>query len=190
MAAVSRTGIVKATVGGAESRKPHPPVFQPFVSSERRLDGARRKSMSPPRPPLHPTLESQLRTSMPKLSASRAARGWALRGRRRSPTADDEARQLWRDSGYFCGHHWFGSIRILARTGRIWGDWQRSQRGLAFVGTVDTVTAPVRDDGEASAGAMDLRLDIQQPVAAVILWLMKTIELFWTKVLPRVANMD
>src|SRR5260221_13719363 len=104
--------------------------------------------------------------------------------------SDDEARAIWRESGYCCGHEWFEPFGFSKglddpKTGEPADLWTN---GLAFVGTVDTVTRQVE------------HLLKRLPIRWVFAWmynglmphdrLMKTIELFWTKVLPRVANIS
>ncbi len=184
-------GIVKAvSVVPKPVQKPHPPVFQPFASSERSIRWCATEDVTAVLPPLHPTLESQLCDIYAEVSGKPRGEGMGVLRDVVIADSDDEARQLWRDSGYFCGHHWFEAFGfsqglVDPATGK---EADIFNEGLAFVGTVDTVTRQLE--------TMAKRL----PVRWIFAWiynsllphdrLMKTIELFWTKVLPRVANMD
>jgi alkanesulfonate monooxygenase SsuD/methylene tetrahydromethanopterin reductase-like flavin-dependent oxidoreductase (luciferase family) len=101
---------------------------------------------------------------------------------------DEEAKALWRDSGYFCGREWFEPFGFSKGmedpvTGETPDLWENS---LALVGSVDTVTRQLE------------RLVKRLPIRWIFAWmyiglmphdrLMKIMELFWTKVLPRVAD--
>jgi len=183
-------GIVKAvSVVPKPVQKPHPPIFQPFASSERSIRWCAQEGVTAILPPLHPKLESQLCDVYAEVSGKPRGEGMGVLRDVVIADTDDEARQLWRDSGYFCGHHWFESFGfsqglIDPATGK---EADIFSEGLAFVGTVDTVTRQLE--------IMAKRL----PVRWIFAWiynsllphdrLMKTIELFWTKVLPRVADL-
>ena len=104
--------------------------------------------------------------------------------------SDEEARQLWVDSATFAGNAWFvpfGFRRGMLdpETGEAPDAEQSIAKGYALVGTVDTVTR--------SLEALRSKL----PVNWLFAWthntlvphakLMRSIEIFHTKVLPRVA---
>jgi alkanesulfonate monooxygenase SsuD/methylene tetrahydromethanopterin reductase-like flavin-dependent oxidoreductase (luciferase family) len=183
-------GIVKSVaVVPKPLQKPHPPIFQPFASSERSIRWCAQEGVTAILPPLHPKLESQLCDVYAEVSGKPRGEGIGVLRDVIIADTDAEARQLWRDSGYFCGHHWFEAFGfsqglIDPATGK---EADIFNEGLAFVGTVDTVTRQLE--------TMARRL----PVRWIFAWiynsllphdrLMKTIELFWTKVLPRVADM-
>ena len=102
--------------------------------------------------------------------------------------SDEEARQLWVDSATFAGNAWFvpfGFRRGMLdpETGEAPTAEEAIAKGYALVGTVDTVTR--------SLEALKRKL----PVNWLFAWthntlvphakLMRSIELFTTKVLPR-----
>ena len=103
---------------------------------------------------------------------------------------DEEARQLWANSATFAGNAWFvpfGFRRGMLDpdTGEAPSAEEAIAKGYALVGTVDTVTR--------SLEALKRKL----PVNWLFGWthntlvphakLMRSIELFYTKVLPRAA---
>ncbi len=103
---------------------------------------------------------------------------------------DEEARQLWVDSATFAGNAWFvpfGFRRGMLdpKTGEAPTPEEAIAKGYALVGTVDTVTR--------SLEALKRKL----PVNWLFAWthntlvphakLMRSIELFYTKVLPKVS---
>ena len=103
---------------------------------------------------------------------------------------DEEARQLWVDSATFAGNAWFvpfGFRRGMLdpKTGAAPGPQEAIDLGYALVGTVDTVTRNLE------------RIRNRVPVDWLFCYtnnslvphrvLMKSIELFWTKVMPRVS---
>jgi len=169
-------------------QKPHPPLFQPFASSERSIRWCAQEGVTAILPPLHPKYETQLCRLYADVSRNPIGEGMGVLRDVIIADSDDEALAIWRESGYFCGHEWFEPFGFSAgmedpetkERADLWKD------GLAFVGTVDTVTRQIE--------SFMKRL----PVRWIFAWmyngllshdrLMKTIELFWSKVLPRVAN--
>src|SRR3989442_8587144 len=103
-------------------------------------------------------------------------------------STDDEAMALWADSGLFCGREWFepfGFSKGLADP--VTGEAPSLfDNGLALVGSVDTVTRQLE------------RLRARLPVRWLFAWtynglipnaqLLRSIELFATRVLPRAAD--
>jgi alkanesulfonate monooxygenase SsuD/methylene tetrahydromethanopterin reductase-like flavin-dependent oxidoreductase (luciferase family) len=182
-------GIVRAvSVVPKPVQKPHPPIFQPFASSERSIRWCAREGVTAILPPLHPSLEHQLCEVYADVSRKPLGEGVGVLRDIVIADSDDEARQIWRESGYFCGHEWFEPFGFSKglddpKTGEPADLWSN---GLAFVGTVDTVTRQVE------------HLLKRLPIRWIFAWmynglmphdrLMKTIELFWTKVMPRVAD--
>ncbi len=169
-------------------QKPHPPIFQPFASSERSIRWCAQEGVTAILPPLHPSLEHQLCEVYAEVSRKPLGEGMGVLRDIVIADSDDEARAIWRESGYFCGHEWFEPFGFSKglddpKTGEPADLWSN---GLAFVGTVDTVTRQVE------------HLLKRLPIRWVFAWmynglmphdrLMKTIELFWTKVLPRVTR--
>jgi alkanesulfonate monooxygenase SsuD/methylene tetrahydromethanopterin reductase-like flavin-dependent oxidoreductase (luciferase family) len=181
-------GVVRAVaVVPKPLQQPHPPLFQPFASSERSIRWCAEEGVTAILPPLHPALEDRLVRLYAAVSRQPLGEGiGVLRDVIVAPT-DDEAMALWRDSGAFCGAAWFepfGFSRGLA-------DPETGERpdlfaeGLALVGSPDTVTRQLE------------RLVGRLPVHWLFAWtynglvphaaLMRSLELFWTQVLPRVA---
>ena len=182
-------GIVRAvSVVPKPVQKPHPPIFQPFASSERSIRWCAQEGVTAILPPLHPSLEHQLCEIYSEVSHKPLGEGMGVLRDIVIADTDEEAHAIWRDSGYFCGHEWFEPFGFSEGM----DDPETKERadlwdnGLAFVGTVDTVTRQLE--------SFMKRL----PARWIFAWmynglmphdrLMKTIELFWTKVMPRVAN--
>jgi alkanesulfonate monooxygenase SsuD/methylene tetrahydromethanopterin reductase-like flavin-dependent oxidoreductase (luciferase family) len=184
-------GIVKAiTVVPRPLQRPHPPVFQPFASSERSIRWCAEEGVTAILPPLFPAYEKQLYELYAQVSGQLLGQGIGMLRDVVIADSDDEAKDLWRNSGYFCGHEWFepfGFSKGLVdpATGETPDLWDNS---LALVGTVDTVTRQME------------RLLKRLPVRWLFAWmyngliphdrLLKIIELFWTKVIPRVADLS
>src|SRR5439155_19746798 len=99
---VRRVGVVPKPV-----QQPHPPVFQPFASSERTIRWCAREAVTAVLPPLHPTLERELFRVYAEGSGRRAGDGVAVLRDVVIADTDEEALALWNDSGAFCGAAWF-----------------------------------------------------------------------------------
>ena len=182
-------GIVKAvSVVPKPVQKPHPPVFQPFASSERSIRWCAAENVTAVLPPLFPAYERQLCEIYAQASGKPLGEGMGVLRDIVIADTDDEAKALWRDSGYFCGREWFEPFGFSKgmedpKTGETPDLWENS---LALVGSVDTVTRQLE------------RLVQRLPIRWIFAWmyngllphdrLMKIMELFWTKVLPRVAD--
>src|ERR1700730_12928294 len=182
-------GIVRAvSVVPKPVQKPHPPIFQPFASSERSIRWCAQEGVTAVIPPLFPAFERQLCDVYAEVSGRAPGEGMGVLRDIIIADTDAEAHAIWHESGYFCGREWFlpfGFAKGLEdpKTGET---PDLFENGLALVGTVDTVTRQVE------------RLLKRLPVSWIFAWmynglmahdrLMKTIELFATKVLPRVAN--
>jgi alkanesulfonate monooxygenase SsuD/methylene tetrahydromethanopterin reductase-like flavin-dependent oxidoreductase (luciferase family) len=184
-------GIVKAvSVVPKPLQKPHPPVFQPFASSERSIRWCAAENVTAVLPPLFPAYERQLGEIYAEVSGKPFGEGMGVLRDIVIADSDEEAKALWRDSGYFCGKEWFEPFGFAKgmedpKTGEAPDLWENS---LALVGSVDTVTRQLE------------RLITRLPIRWIFAWmynglmphdrLLKTLELFWTKVLPRVADRD
>src|SRR5207249_1955117 len=80
---------------------PHPPLFQPFASSERSIRWCAEEGVTAILPPLHPSLEDRLVRLYAEVSGRPLGEGvGVLRDVIVAPT-DDEALALWGDSGAF-----------------------------------------------------------------------------------------
>ncbi len=182
-------GVVRAVgVVPKPVQKPHPPLFQPFASSERSIRWCAEEGVTAILPPLHPSIEQQLFRIYADVSGRAVGEGIGVLRDVIIADTDEEAQALWADSGVYCGASWFepfGFSKGLVdpATGAmpdILGD------SLALVGTVDTVTRQIE------------RLLKRLPARWLFAWtynaliphakLMRSIEQFATKVLPRVAN--
>jgi alkanesulfonate monooxygenase SsuD/methylene tetrahydromethanopterin reductase-like flavin-dependent oxidoreductase (luciferase family) len=183
-------GIVKAvSVVPKPVQKPHPPVFQPFASSERSIRWCAAENVTAILPPLFPDYERQLCDIYAKASGKPLGEGMGVLRDVIIADTDDEAKAIWRDSGYFCGREWFEPFGFSKgmedpTTGETPDLWENS---LALVGSVDTVTRQME------------RLLKRLPVRWLFAWMynglvpndriLKIMELFWTKVMPRVADL-
>jgi alkanesulfonate monooxygenase SsuD/methylene tetrahydromethanopterin reductase-like flavin-dependent oxidoreductase (luciferase family) len=182
-------GIVKAvSVVPKPVQKPHPPVFQPFASSERSIKWCAAENVTAILPPLFPDYELHLSKLYAEESGKPVGEGMGVLRDLIIADTDAEAKEIWRHSGYFCGREWFEPFGFSKgmedpKTHEMPDLFDNS---LALVGTVDTVTRQLE------------RLLKRLPVKWLFAWmyngltphaqLMRTMELFWTKVLPRVTT--
>ena len=176
-------------------QKPHPPIFQPFASSEDTIRWCAREGVTAILPPLYPSLQNQL-YEVYHDEAEKAGRslapGEGLGVLRDVVVADSdqEALALWGNSGAFCGAAWFapfGFDRGLTEPGRErFTPQEMMELGMLLVGTPDSVSRQ-----------MEALLE-QTPVRWLFAWtyigltphdkIMRSLELFATKVLPRFAD--
>jgi alkanesulfonate monooxygenase SsuD/methylene tetrahydromethanopterin reductase-like flavin-dependent oxidoreductase (luciferase family) len=182
-------GVVRAVgVVPKPLQQPHPPLFQPFASSERSIRWCAEEGVTAILPPLHPTLETRLVRLYAEVSGRPLGDGVGVLRDVVVAESDEEAMALWADSGLFCGREWFepfGFSKGLAdpATGETPSLFDES---LALVGSVDTVTRQLE------------RLRARLPVRWLFAWtyngliphpqLMRSIELFATCVLPRLSD--
>ena len=170
-------------------QKPHPPIFQPFASSEESIRWCAREGVTAILPPLHPKRERALFELFASESGRPLGEGIGVLRDVVIADTDQEAQRLWKASGAFCGAAWFepfGFSRGMAEpdTGEPFEDLMDG--GMALVGTVDTVTRQLET------------LRSRLPVTWLYFWayngllpharLMSTIERFRTEVLPRVGD--
>ncbi len=168
-------------------QKPHPPIFQPFASSVRSVRWCAAEGVTAILPPLYPRLERELFEIYADASGRPLGEGIGVLRDLVIADTDEEARQLWRSSGAFCGAAWFAPFGFSR--GLI--DPESGEQadlfahGLALVGSIDTVTAQLEELRE------------RLPLTRLFLWiynslaphavLMKSIERLWTEVLPRLG---
>ncbi len=180
-------GVVrKVAVVPKPVQKPHPPLFQPFASSEASIRWCAQEEVTAVLPPLHPKTERRLVQLYAEVSGRPPGQGVGVLRDVVVADTDEEAMALWADSGAFCGAAWFtpfGFSRGLADpdTGQVPQDLLAE--GLALVGTVDSVTRQLE------------RLAERLPIDWLFAWtynglvphhkLMRSLELFATAVLPR-----
>jgi alkanesulfonate monooxygenase SsuD/methylene tetrahydromethanopterin reductase-like flavin-dependent oxidoreductase (luciferase family) len=171
-------------------QKPHPPVFQPFASSERSIRWCAANGVTAILPPMHEVHEKNLFEVYASASGRAFGDGLGMLRDIIIADTDEEARKMWADSGKFAGEAWFvpfGFRRGMLdpKTGEAPTPEEAIAKGYALVGTVDTVTR--------SLEALKKKL----PVNWIFGWMhnsliphekmMRSLELFTTKVLPRVA---
>jgi alkanesulfonate monooxygenase SsuD/methylene tetrahydromethanopterin reductase-like flavin-dependent oxidoreductase (luciferase family) len=173
-------------------QKPHPPLFQPFASSERTIRWCAQEGITAILPAMYDALQQRL-YEVYREEALAAGRRLALgegMGVLRDVVVaetDEEAYALWRDSGAFAGAAWFapfGFGDVLREPGRKDAPSPREliEEGRVLVGCVDTVSRQME------------RLLRTGPVDHLFAWSyvglvphaaqMRSLELFATKVLP------
>jgi len=168
-------------------QKPHPPIFQPFASSDRSIRWCAQEGITAVLPPLHPILEDRLFRLYAEVSGRPLGDGIGVLRDVIVADTDEQAMQLWADSGLFVGAEWFAPFGFSAglahpETGEI---PELREQGLALVGSVDSVCRQLE------------RLLERLPARWLFAWtyngliahptLMRSIELFRTRVLPRFA---
>jgi alkanesulfonate monooxygenase SsuD/methylene tetrahydromethanopterin reductase-like flavin-dependent oxidoreductase (luciferase family) len=182
-------GIVRAvSVVPKPLQKPHPPIFQPFASSERSIRWCAKENVTAVLPPLFPPYERHLCDLYAAECGKPLGQGMGVLRDLIIADTDEEAKAIWRESGQFCGNEWFapfgfGKAMEDPSTGKLPDVFANS---MVLVGSVDTVTRQME------------QLLARLPVKWLFAWiyngliphdrLMKTLELFWTKVAPRVSD--
>ena len=171
-------------------QKPHPPIFQPFASSERSIRWCAKEGVTAILPPMHATYEENLFNVYAEMSGRPRGHGMGLLRDVIIADTDAEANALWKDSGIFSGRAWFEPFGfrkgVMAPvTGAAPTPEESVEKGYALVGTVDTVARNLE------------RIRRRVPVDWLFCYtynglvphgiLMKSIERFWTEVMPRVA---
>ena len=112
-------GIVKAvSVVPKPVQKPHPPVFQPFASSERSIRWCAQEGVTAILPPLLPDYEHQLCEVYAEVSGKPMGEGMGVLRDIVIADTDAEAKEIWRHSGYFCGREWFEPFGFSQGPGR------------------------------------------------------------------------
>ena len=170
-------------------QKPHPEIFQPFASSERSVRWCAAEGATAVLPPLHPKLEERLIDAYQQVSGKPRGQGIGILRDIVIADSDEEALQLWTDSGRYCGEQWFapfhfGEGMLDPDTGEDnFAHENYLDMGYALVGTVDTVCRQME--------ALTKRL----PVNWIFGWayngllphdkMMQTLELYATKVMPK-----
>jgi alkanesulfonate monooxygenase SsuD/methylene tetrahydromethanopterin reductase-like flavin-dependent oxidoreductase (luciferase family) len=180
---IRKLGVVPKPV-----QKPHPPIFQPFASSERSIRWCAEEHVTAILPALHPKLGRRLFELYSEVSGRTLGDGIGVLRDVVIADSDEEAHALWHDSGAFAGAAWFEPFGFA--TGLL--DPETGERpadllaeGLALVGTVDSVTRQLET------------LLRRLPAQWIFAWtyngliphpkLMRSIERFATEVLPRVG---
>jgi alkanesulfonate monooxygenase SsuD/methylene tetrahydromethanopterin reductase-like flavin-dependent oxidoreductase (luciferase family) len=184
---VRRVGVVPKPL-----QQPHPPIFQPFASSERTIRWCAHEGVTAILPPLHPTLEAELFRVYAEASGRALGDGVGVLRDVVVADTDDQAMAIWANSGVFCGATWFapfGFTQGLADpvTGEAPDANDLLAGGLALVGSVDTVTRQLASLLERlpARWLFAWTYNALIPHAA----LMRSIDSFATTVLPRVADL-
>jgi alkanesulfonate monooxygenase SsuD/methylene tetrahydromethanopterin reductase-like flavin-dependent oxidoreductase (luciferase family) len=170
-------------------QKPHPPLFQPFASSESTIRWCAKEGVTPILPAMHDVHADKLFDVYAQVSGRPRGQGMGLLRDTIIADTDAEAIRLWHDSGMFAGRAWFepfGFRKGIAdpKTGAYPNAQEAIELGYALVGTVDTVTRTLE------------KIRRRVPVDWLFCYtynslvphpvLMKSIERFWTQVMPRV----
>ena len=178
-------------------QKPHPPIFQPFASSERTIRWCAREGITAILPPMYPEMQNRLYEVYQEEAeaAGRTLKPGEGLGVLRDvliTDTDEEAMEIWARTAAFCGAAWFapfGFADALRPPGREKGfsPQEMMDQGLLFAGTVDTVKRQVQN-----------MLDIT-PVNWIFMWqyngllsqgqILRTIEDFSEKVLPEFGGL-
>jgi len=196
-AGVDEGGIVRQIgVVPKPLQRPHPPLFQPFASSESTIRWCAREHVTAILPPMHVGMQNQLydvyRDEAEQLGR-KLAPGEGLGVLRDVVVADsdEEALELWHQTGAFCGAAWFapfGFWRGYTEPGRaeMLTPPELMERGLILAGTPDTVSRQMEKMLEGT------------PIRWLFAWtynglmphdkILRSLELFATKVLPRFAG--
>jgi alkanesulfonate monooxygenase SsuD/methylene tetrahydromethanopterin reductase-like flavin-dependent oxidoreductase (luciferase family) len=191
-AGVENDTLTQVAVVPKPVQKPHPPIFQPFASSERTIRWCAEEGITPVLPPLHPKLERRLIDVYAQVSGRPPGQGIGVL--RDVVIAEDDAtaQQIWSSGPKFCGAAWFAPFGVdkgtLAPDTGADFDGDFLGEGLAMVGTVDSVTRQLES------------LTERIPVEWIFTWQYNglipdtqnrlSIERWATQVVPRVASWE
>ena len=171
-------------------QKPHPDLFLPFASSENSIRWAAREGVTAILPAMLPVYENRLFDIYAEVSGKERGRGTGLLRDVIIADSDAEAMALWADSGQFSGRAWFepfGFRRGLQdpKSGEFPTAADVIKQGWALVGTVDTVIRGL--EANLTRQAVDWLFCYTYNCLIPHPTLMKSIERFWTDVMPRFA---
>lgn len=171
-------------------QKPHPPLFQPFASSENTVRFCAQEGITPILPAMHPVYEDKLYSTYAEVSGKPKGVGVGVLRDVIIAETDEQAQALWKDSGQFTGAAWFepfgfrkglmDPVKGTFPTGE-----QIIRDGYAFVGTLDTVMRSIETMQKRQKVDWVFAYTYNALVPHDIL--MRSIETFHTKVLPRVS---
>src|SRR6185436_6055736 len=88
-------------------QKPHPPIFQPFASSESSIRWCAKEGVTAILPAMHAHYEDNLVKVYAEVSGRPRGEGLGMLRDVIIADSDSEAIQLWKDSGVFSGRAWF-----------------------------------------------------------------------------------
>ncbi len=189
---VRQVGVVPKPV-----QKPHPPIFQPFASSENTIRWCAREGVTAILPPMHLGLQNRLYDVYREEAEAhgRSVKPGEGLGVLRDVViadTDEEAQHLWATGAAFCGATWFAPFHfgdVLREPGQTEGPSREEMlsNGMLLVGSVDTVTRQLE------------RLLSDTPVEWIFAWIynglvphqanLRSIEKFATEVLPRFGGL-
>jgi alkanesulfonate monooxygenase SsuD/methylene tetrahydromethanopterin reductase-like flavin-dependent oxidoreductase (luciferase family) len=196
-AGIDNEGIVRQVgVVPKPLQKPHPPLFQPFASSESTIRWCAREHVTAILPPMHFSMANRLYDVYQEeaYTAGRKLESGEGLGLLRDVVVadtDEEALNLWQQGGAFCGAAWFapfGFWRGFTEPGtqEMLSVPEQLERGLVLVGSPDTVSRQVET------------ILKDTPMRWLFAWtyngliphdkIMRSLELFKTKVLPRFGD--
>ena len=182
-------GILKAVgVVPKPLQRPHPPLFLPFATSENSIRWAARENVTAIIPPMHPAYDERLYDLYAEVSGRPRGEGTGLLRDVIVADSDEEALALWRDSGRFSTSAWFEPFGFRRATkdpdsDRYPTPEEAIEKGYALVGTVDTVTRAL--ETSLSRQSVDWLFCYTYNALIPHRTLMRSVERFWTKVLPR-----
>ena len=171
-------------------QKPHPPLFQPFASSENSIRWCAKEGVTAVLPPMHEKTEMRLSQLYAAESGRPLGDGVAFLRDILIADSDAEADAMWRDSSRFVAETWFEPFgfrrgMIDPDTGEYPSPEEMIDKGYVLVGTVDTVCRRMED------------LMRRLPVQWIFAWtfnglvpnaaILKSLELYQTRVLPQLG---
>ncbi len=184
-------GVVRAVgVVPKPVQRPHPPLFQPFASSERSIRWCAQEGITAVLPPLHPERERALFELYAETSGRALGEGVGVLRDVVVADSDEEAQALWHDSGVFVGAAWFAPFGFdqgyaHPTTGE---RPDLLDASLALVGSPDTVSRQLE------------RLLARLPAKWLFAWtynglipharLLRSIERFATEVMPKFGGLS
>lgn len=177
-------------------QKPHPPVFQPFASSERTIRWCAREGVTAVLPPMPPEMQLKLYEIYREEAAAhgrdlKPGEGLGVLRDVIIADSDEEAMEFWRNGAAFCGATWFAPFGFgdaLRPEGRDqpFSPEEMKEMGLLFAGTVDSVKQQVQNMVDRS------------PVDWIFAWqyngltphgtILNTLDKFATQVLPEFSS--
>ena len=152
-------------------QKPHPPIFQPFASSENSIRWCAKNGVTAILPPMHEVHERNLFEVYASVSGRKPGEGVGMLRDIIIADSDEEARQLWVNSATFAGNAWFvpfGFRRGMLdpKTGEAPSDGGSHRQGLCAGRHGRHRDAQPGGLEEEAARQLDLRLDPQHAGAA------------------------
>ncbi len=182
-------GILKAVgVVPKPLQKPHPPIFLPFASSENSIRWAAKEGVTAILPPMLPVYENHLYDVYAAVSGRPRGLGTGLLRDVIIADTDEEAMALWRDAGQFSGRAWFepfGFRRGMQdpKTGSFLTPEEAVRRGYILAGSIDTVIRGL--EANMKRQNVDWLFCYTYNGLVPHAKLMKSIERFYTEVMPR-----